>query len=191
MNDSYRHTAYKVIFHEEQRLRQVFLRGMMVCLNLLVLSLFGYGIFSQVVMGRPWGNRPMSDAALVLVAAFTLLVIGGVTYLLFTARLMTEVRSDGLYVRFIPFHRDFRKIGWSEIRSFETRVYRPIREYSGWGIRYGSRGMAYNVSGNRGVRLELEDGKRILIGSQKADELAAAIASASGKSPAAAKVVKP
>jgi hypothetical protein len=41
--------------------------------------------------------------------------------------------------------------------------------------------MAYNVSGNRGVQLELVSGKRILIGSQQAEELAAAIEAVSGK----------
>jgi hypothetical protein len=36
-------------------------------------------------------------------------------------------------------------------------------------------GLAYNVSGNRGVQLELVNGKSILIGSQRAGELALAI----------------
>jgi len=54
-------------------------------------------------------------------------------------------------------------------------TYSPISDYGGWGIRYGSIGKAYNVSGNRGVQLELLNGERILIGSQKPEELAAAI----------------
>lgn len=173
----------QMVFREEQRFRQVFFRGIIILMILLFIVLFGYGIISQLVIGRPWGNRPMSDAGLLLAASFALLVLGCVTFLLFTARLMTEVRSDGLYLKFTPFHRDFRKINWHEIRRFGTRVYRPIREYGGWGIRYGCSGMAYNVSGNRGVQLELVSGKRILIGSQRADELAAAIAEASGRSP--------
>jgi hypothetical protein len=35
--------------------------------------------------------------------------------------------------------------------------------------------MAYNVSGNQGVDLTLRDGRRVMLGSQRADELAAAI----------------
>jgi hypothetical protein len=38
--------------------------------------------------------------------------------------------------------------------------------------------MAYNVRGDRGVQLVLRDGRRVLIGSQRADELAKAIAEA-------------
>jgi hypothetical protein len=46
----------------------------------------------------------------------------------------------------------------------------------GWGAR-----KAYNVSGNRGVELTLQDGSTIMIGSQRADELEWAIRSAQGK----------
>jgi hypothetical protein len=35
--------------------------------------------------------------------------------------------------------------------------------------------MAYNVSGDRGVQIELLNGKRLLIGSQRAEELWQAI----------------
>ena len=58
---------------------------------------------------------------------------------------------------------------------YAARVYRPIREYGGWGIRYGKNGKAYNISGDRGVQLELQNSKPLLIGSQRADELAQTI----------------
>jgi hypothetical protein len=58
-----------------------------------------------------------------------------------------------------------------------SRVYRPIREYGGWGIRIGMAKKAYNVSGNRGVELEFEGGRKLLIGSSKPDQLASAIES--------------
>jgi hypothetical protein len=50
-------------------------------------------------------------------------------------------------------------------------AFRPIMEYGGWGIRRGANGWAYNVSGNRGVRLVFRDGSTFLIGSQRAEEL--------------------
>jgi hypothetical protein len=50
-----------------------------------------------------------------------------------------------------------------------------LRDYGGWGIRKGRSGWAYNVSGDRGVRLTYTDGETLLIGSQRADELAKAI----------------
>jgi hypothetical protein len=39
----------------------------------------------------------------------------------------------------------------------------------------GFRKKAYNVSGNAGVEIEYEDGRMLLIGSRKADQLAGAI----------------
>ncbi len=39
------------------------------------------------------------------------------------------------------------------MNEFYARKYRPIREYGGWGIRYGWNGRAYSTSGNEGVQL--------------------------------------
>ena len=99
-----------------------------------------------------------------------------VTALFLLLKLQTEVRSDGLYVRFFPFHIHFKRFGPEDLSEYYARQYKPIREYGGWGIKCSLRnGKAYNVSGNRGVQLVLSSGKKLLIGSQKADELAAAI----------------
>jgi hypothetical protein len=73
--------------------------------------------------------------------------------------------------------------GLALIVRWEARTYRPILEYGGWGIRYSpfAKGWAYNVSGNQGVQLELASGKRILIGPQRAEELARAVGEAKGQ----------
>lgn len=95
--------------------------------------------------------------------------------LFFSLRMTTEVRTDGVYVRFAPFHRKFRRFGFDELASFEVRSYRPLREYGGWGLRGFGRNRALNVSGNRGLQLVFEDGRRVLIGSQQPEKLAAAM----------------
>jgi hypothetical protein len=93
---------------------------------------------------------------------------------LLAARLKTEVSGRGLRLRFPPFVN--REIPFREIRRVEARTYRPLREYGGWGIRWGGRGKrAYNVSGNRGVEVELSDGRTVMVGSRRADELAEAL----------------
>jgi len=96
-------------------------------------------------------------------------------------KLETEVRPDGLYVRYAPFHIHFKRIDPEDLSEYYARQYKPIREYGGWGIRCSFRnGKAYNVSGNKGVQLVFKNGKRLLIGSQKADELETAIRSIMG-----------
>jgi hypothetical protein len=108
------------------------------------------------------------------------LIVGvGLTLLFHFLELTVTVRPCEIEIRFRPLTR--RRIPPSAVRSCEARTYGPIREYGGWGVRRGWKGgWAYNVRGNRGVQLELEDGSSILIGSQRADELAAAIHSAGG-----------
>ncbi len=146
--------------------------------TLSVVVLFGYGMLKQLVFGLAWGDRPMSNVALAIVGPAMILFVGGLTYLFFILKLITEVKNDGLYIRFFPLSQ--RKIAFSEIVSFQVRTYRPIKEYGGWGIKYGKSGMVYNVSGNRGVQLKLKNAKPVLIGSQMPEDLARAL-KASGK----------
>ncbi|MEQ8168916.1 MAG: DUF6141 family protein [Candidatus Eremiobacterota bacterium] len=96
--------------------------------------------------------------------------------LIYLSNLRTEIRRDGLYFRFFPYHLSFCKINLSDIDKYEARTYRPIMEYGGWGIRYSLRyGKAYNVSGNLGIQLVLKNGSKILFGSQKPEEFVEAL----------------
>jgi hypothetical protein len=161
-------------YYEEQAFRQWWLRILVLFAPLFLAVLFGYGMNKQLVLGQPWGNQPMSNTALVVVASLTLLVTAVPAYLFLAMKLITEVRPDGLRVGFAPFFR--KSIAFEDIQHCQARTYRPIAEYGGWGIRWGRKaGKAYNVSGNRGVQLELSGGQRLLIGSQRADDLADAI----------------
>ena len=90
---------------------------------------------------------------------------------LFLAGLVTEVRMDGIYIRYFPFHRIFRIMPFDAIRNCGITSYRPFRDYGGWGVRYGAGAKAYIVSGNRGLWLDLYSGTRILLGSQRPEEL--------------------
>jgi len=133
---------------------------------------------TQLLLNRPLGGRPMSN---VMAVIFWLLFGIGLPALFLFGKLITEVREDGVYVQYIPFHRGFHRIPFTDIIKCEARTYRPIREYGGWGIRFGSRGRAYNVSGNRGVQLVFESGKRLLIGSNRPEEFSRAIQTGIGR----------
>ena len=111
-------------------------------------------------------------------------MLGGIVALIAIAalflstKLETEVRSDHLRVRLFPFHIRHREIAAEDLSECYARTYKPIREYGGWGIRYSFRkgiGRAYNMSGNKGVQLVFKNGKKLLIGLHKPDELAQAI----------------
>jgi hypothetical protein len=159
------------VFRETQRFRQPWLWWMLIGSVLLLVGLFGWALIQQLVLGKPWGNKPMSDAALVATAVAVLALEVGVVLFFLLTRMDTVLDDSGLTVRLAPFRT--RRIEFREISSIEAREYNALREYGGWGIRYGRKGMAYNVSGNKGVQLHLCDGRVILIGSQRAEQLAA------------------
>jgi len=167
-----------VLFHEEQKFDSPWLRLLFGGLFLFLAGIFGYGIIQQLILKKPWGDRPMSDSALICVACISLLSFGGVLALLAGAKLTTEVRAEGFFFRFSPFHRSFQQIPFGDVQSWEAVTYRPLPEYGGWGIRYGLSGKAFNVRGNRGVRLTLRNGQRVLFGSQCAEELSRSLDSA-------------
>lgn len=102
-----------------------------------------------------------------------MIFIFSMLYLFYTLRLITHVDAKGIYIRFYPLPGKI--IDYAEVESCIARTYRPLREYGGWGIKYGRGGKAYNISGDRGAQLVMKDGKRVLIGSQHADELSRAI----------------
>ncbi len=167
-------------FREEQRFRQIWIWLLIPPLCVGLIGFFAWTMVEQLVRGRPVGNQPTSDLALMIIGPLFILLMAGLLWLMWVARLVTEVRDDGIYIRFYPFHRGFHGFHWEEIESFEARTYRPVRDYGGWGIRFGSGGKAYNVSGNRGLQLSLGGwrSRQILIGSQRPEELARAVESA-------------
>jgi hypothetical protein len=162
-----------MLFQEEQKFNQRWLWMLLVTMTLATVFLFGKGMIQQLILGEPWGDRPMSDLALLIVGTGMIVFVVGMTYLFYSLRLITQVKLDGLYVQFYPLKR--RRIAFDEIKSCKARIYHPIKEYGGWGIKYGKKGKAYNVFGDKGVQLEFFQGKPLLIGSQRAEELAGAI----------------
>ena len=92
-----------------------------------------------------------------------------IIFYLFELRI--KIKEDGLYYQFSPFHLRFHEIKMDEMESFKAMNYSPLKEYGGWGIKYGFKGKAYNVSGNKGVKVFLKNDTNIMFGSQKHKEL--------------------
>ncbi len=120
------------------------------------------GAAAALSEGASWNARIWPIAS--IVAATALAARMGI---------VTQMTSEGLQVRLWPF--PFRTYAWSDIAKVEVRTYRPILEFGGWGLRWGPSGKAYSAFGTEGVQLVLTNGKRVLIGSQRASELAAAM----------------
>jgi hypothetical protein len=154
------------LFHEVQYFHQ---RWRLAILATLVV-VFLYGSYQQLVEGQPWGRRPVPNALLFLMTVG----IAALLYWLLKIHLITEVREGEVFVHFRLLWKP-RRFPFSAILSAEAATYRLMEQYGGRGIRRGRHGWAYTVSGNRGVKLILAGGEQFLIGSQRAEELAAAI----------------
>lgn len=155
----------EILFRETQKFRQWWLWLILMGIN----GLFLFGVFMQVIGGQKFGDKPMSDSQLITATFFTIILT-----LLFTSiRLETIIKNDGIYVRFFPLHLKFKHYSWERLTKSYIRQYSAISEYGGWGLRIGifGKGNAYNVSGDDGLQLEFIDNKKLLIGTNKPDDL--------------------
>lgn len=89
-------------------------------------------------------------------------------------KLKTKVYSDVIKVSISPFLL-YKTIEKEDILEVEDVKYNPLLDWGGWGIRFNLKGVAYNMYGDRGVKLTMKSGKIILIGSQKSHLLCDAI----------------
>jgi len=162
-----------VSFRETQYFRQKWIVGVIAGITVLMW----YAVIVQLLLKKPLGNNPAPDFVLII-----FWIVFGLIFPLFflKLRLLTEVRDDGIYIKFVTINKDFIRIGFDEIDTCEIRKYRPIVEYGGWGVKYGSGGKAYNVSGNMGLQLKLKNGKSVLIGTQRPEEFKLAVESKIG-----------
>jgi hypothetical protein len=160
-----------LIFREVQAFGST-LRWLLVVLMAVSVVIFAIALWETI-------TNPKTTNTFVptLLSIISMAIPIAAAVLMFAIKLETEVRTDGLYVRLYPLHIRYRKFTPQDLAEHYSRTYKPIREYGGWGIRcsFTGKGKAYNVSGNKGVQLVLTNDKKLLIGSQKPDELAAAI----------------
>ena len=162
----------ELIYREEQNF-SLWLRWLIAVSMALTVLL---SIFSLTKIPSEQGSADIIPILILIIAGICVPIAVALLFLLL--KLETQVRPDGVYIRFFPFHIHFKRFGSEDLSEYYARQYKPLREYGGWGIRCSFKnGKAYNVSGNKGVQLVFKNGRRLLIGSQKAQQLEKAIRS--------------
>ncbi|MCP9766598.1 hypothetical protein EGI22_01675 [Lacihabitans sp. LS3-19] len=157
----------EILFKENQRFRQLWFWIPLLAFDVFLI----YKASLQFFRNEPFGNHPLSNIGLLFLLCFMLLFNLSFYFL----RLETAFTKEGIYVRFFPFHLKFKFIDWNIISQAYIREYKPLLEFGGWGIRYGFAGKAYNVSGNMGLQLAYDKNSKLLIGTQKAEEMEAVL----------------
>lgn len=120
--------------------------------------------------GAPLYEETQGFGAGIYAAIAVLLVV---VLALATLRLKTSVGVDA--VRVSLGFLTTTTVPYRSIARAEAVVYRPIRDYGGWGIRGSVRRRALNASGNQGVLITRTDGSTLLIGSQSPRALLSAL----------------
>jgi len=164
----------KIIYRETQRPNQIWIWALV-----LPFAIFSwYSVIQQVFMGIPLGSKPAPNISLII-----FWLIFGIVFpmvLIWFLKLIIEVRADGVYIRFMPFHLNYRRFLYKDIVNYELIDY-SFSEFGGWGIRVNIKGeKSYTMHGKQGVKLKLKN-ETVVIGTQKQIEMINAIDSLNEK----------
>lgn len=149
----------KTVFKEEQKITQWWLWLLLIALGLFIIV----GLYKQLMLGEPYGSKPMSDLGLII---FAILMFGFIA-MFYLITLKTVIDENEIHIHFFPFFK--KHLSWQDIDTAEIVNYGFV---GGWGIRISRKyGKVYNIRGNKGLEIRLKSGKKIMIGTQKEDEL--------------------
>jgi len=121
--------------------------------------------------GAPQGNNPATNGEMAIILFLCGAIFPGI---LGTVSLTTEVRKEGLFIRFTPIHLRYRRIDTAGT-IIKIREYSACDEYGGYVVKYGDSGESYTIGGDRGVEITSRKGETVLIGTRRPEELSSAL----------------
>lgn len=152
------------IFIEEQKFTQIWLfLGLAIAFVVVTIPIVkDWDSISQGSFGEIMNNLGGLLAIIFVFALFNIF------------KLKTRIDEKGIYYQYLPFHFSSRFIPWNSISKCYVRNYNAILEYGGWGLKFSFRknkGKSFTVKGDIGLQLLLKNGKHLLIGTQKKEEI--------------------
>lgn len=161
--------ATTVRFREEQRFRQWWL--LLMAAFPVVVAWVAFG--QQIVAGSAFGSDPAPDWVIVVL----FVAVGlGVPLAVWRLRLETVVDDRALTVRFPPFPA--RRVERDAVLAARVVAVRALAQWGGYGYRRKLSGdVAFLVRGTQAVEVSAGAGRTLVIGSQRPEQLAAALTS--------------
>jgi len=142
----------KPLFNENQRFNQWWLW-------LLLISSSAAPI---IILYKEFANNGITASKISTLGIFFLVIL-----LFIVLRLKTVVTKQTIKLAYFPFV--WKTINISDIETMKVINYGFV---GGWGIRlWTPYGTVYNVRGNKGLHIKLKNGKQLVIGTQKPEEL--------------------
>ena len=150
-------------FKEIQRFNQRWIWIIIIITGLLIY----YSTIKQLIFK---GNSAIITIPnFVYITIFVLHLL--ITILLLLTKLEIEISTRYISYRFFPFHLKKKKVPISLIQSAFIREYHPFKEVSALGINLGKHSKVYNIKGKWGLQLEFQEGRHLLLGTQKPEEI--------------------
>lgn len=152
----------KPLFTENQRFNQWWLWLLLVASSATPI----------IIMYKEYTNDTVSSNNL-----WALIIIFLAIILFAVLRMKTVVTKENIRITQYPFV--WKTINLSDIDTMKVINYGFV---GGWGIRFWTKyGTVYNVRGNKGLHIKLKNGKQLVIGTQKPQELEKVVAQLNNK----------
>lgn len=149
---------------------RIFVRKTWIMTMVATSILISLLIVGTVLLGTSEASEAKSGILVLIVTEVALLTFVLISHLSF------RLTKAGIYYRWYPLQRSERFIQWEEVSKAHVRKYNALSEYGGWGIKGRKKNRAFNVSGSMGLQLELLSGNKVLIETQKPEELKSVLA---------------
>lgn len=115
-----------------------------------------------IIIFKEYSNNTVSSNNL-----WALIIIFLAIILFAVLRMKTTITQQNIQLTYFPFV--WKTINLADIEAMKVINYGFV---GGWGIRlWTSYGTVYNVRGNKGLHIKLKNGKQLVIGTQKPQEL--------------------
>jgi hypothetical protein len=152
------------VFLESQRFNQWWFR-------ILILLVTTISIGTIVKSYSNVQSEPVPFWISLIAGLCTLIIVLSLGFLI---KLETKIDEMGIHYGFWPFYSKLKLINWSDILECAVIKYNPIVDYGGWGYKMGlfsKKGSAMSVRGNIGVQIVFKNGKNLLIGTQRKEDV--------------------
>ena len=173
----------KILFSEQQKFRQPWHWAIQIAM-LGIPCAFLWRLIHQAAIEQFWKNNTIGNNDLLIGSIIVTIAVVSVFVLMQLICLETQITNNEIRIKFFPFRRSFKSYKWEDIATASIQKINPLK-YGGWGIKLNPRfkikiglggfkavnHILYNISGRYVLQLELKNGKKVLIGTQKAKDL--------------------
>lgn len=143
----------KPLFTEKQRFNQWWLWLLLAVTSIAPII----GVYREYINRSSFQNIRLSSFIIIFLVFLLLIIL----------RLKTTITQQNIQLTYFPFV--WKTINLSDVAFMKVINYDFV---GGWGIRLWTKyGTVYNVRGNKGLHIRLKNGKQLVIGTQKPQEL--------------------